>query len=92
MNEMQSIVRSHVWLQALQDGTYESIEVLAEAHRLHPKVARLALRLPFLSPDLTVAIMVGSPVIKIATLATIPKSLPFSGARQQHTLIMLLSA
>jgi site-specific DNA recombinase len=83
---MQSIVRSHVWLQSLQDGTYESIEALAEASRLHPKVVRLALRLPFLSPDLTAAIMVGSPVIKIATLAAIPKSLPLSWARQQPTL------
>lgn len=83
---MQSIVRSHVWLQSLQDGTHDTIEALAEANRLHPKVVRLALRLPFLSPDLTAAIVVGSPVIKIATLAAIPKSLPMSWAGQQRNL------
>jgi len=32
---------------------YESIEMLAEANCLHPKVVRQALRLAFLSPDVT---------------------------------------
>jgi site-specific DNA recombinase len=83
---IQSIARSHAWLQSLQDETYESAEALADANRLHPKVVRLALRLAFLSPDITAAIMVGSPTTKIATLAAIPKTLPLSWTQQASGL------
>src|SRR5882757_6682690 len=34
---VQSVVRAHAWAQSLRDGTYESVEMLAEANRLHPK-------------------------------------------------------
>jgi hypothetical protein len=54
-----SIVRAHRWMRSLQDGVYESIEQLAEADSLHPKVVRQALRLAFLSPDITSAILEG---------------------------------
>jgi site-specific DNA recombinase len=50
---IQSIVRAHAWVDRFRDGTYESIEQLAEANRLHPKVVRQALRLAFLSPEVT---------------------------------------
>ena len=56
---IQSIVRAHGWMRSLQDGAYESIEQLAEANSLHPKVVRQALRLAFLSPDVTSAILEG---------------------------------
>jgi hypothetical protein len=46
---IQSIVRAHGWMHSLQDGAYESIEQLAEANSLHPKVVRQALRLAFQS-------------------------------------------
>jgi len=72
---IQSIVRAHVWTQRLRDGTYESIEALAEANRLHPKVIRQALRLAFLSPDVTSAILEGRQHTGLS-LARIPKLLP----------------
>ena len=50
---VQAIVRAHVWLQLLTDGTYESIESLGQAIGLHPKVIRHRIRLAFLSPALT---------------------------------------
>jgi hypothetical protein len=56
---IQPIVRAHAWVDCLRDGTYESIEQLAEENRLHPKVVRQALRLAFLSPDVTSAILEG---------------------------------
>ena len=73
---IQSIVRAHVWTQRLRDGTFESIEALAEANRLHPKVIRQALRLAFLSPDVTSAILEGKQKTALS-LARIPKLLPF---------------
>jgi hypothetical protein len=49
---VQAIVRAHSWLQALSDGTYESVEQLAHAVDLHPKVVRNRIRLAFLAPDI----------------------------------------
>jgi site-specific DNA recombinase len=74
---IQSIVRAHGWMHSLQDGAYESIEQLAETNSLHPKVVRQALRLAFLSPDVTSAILEGRQP-KGLSLAQIPKLLPLS--------------
>src|SRR5258705_13245603 len=72
---IQSIVRAHAWVRCLQDGAYESIERLAEANRLHPKVVRQALRLAFLSPDVTSSILEGRQPAGLS-LAQIPTLLP----------------
>jgi len=63
----------HAWAQSLRDGTYESVEMLAEASRLHPKVIRQALRLAFLSPNVTSAILAGSQPAALS-LAQNPKA------------------
>ena len=47
-----AIVRAHAWLTALEDGTYDSVEALARAVDLHPKVVRNRIRLAFLAPVL----------------------------------------
>jgi DNA invertase Pin-like site-specific DNA recombinase len=47
-----AIVRAHAWLTALEDGTYDSVEALARAIGLHPKVERNRIRLAFLAPAL----------------------------------------
>jgi site-specific DNA recombinase len=72
---IQSIVRAHVWMHSLREGTYESIEDLADAYRMHPKVVRQALRLAFLSPEVTSAILEGRQPAGLV-LAQIPKLLP----------------
>jgi hypothetical protein len=71
---IQSIVRAHAWVDCLRDGTYESIEQLAEENRIHPKVVRQALRLAFLSPEVTWAILEGRQISGLS-LAQIPKLL-----------------
>jgi hypothetical protein len=55
---------------------HESIEHLAEANRLHPKVIRQALRLAFLSPELTSAILEGRQPASLS-LTRIPAASPF---------------
>lgn len=50
---VQAIVRAHTWLRQLSDGTHDSIEALAQAVDLHPKVVRSRIRLAFLSPRQT---------------------------------------
>src|SRR5712672_2064913 len=47
---LQAVVRAHVWLKGLSDSRYRSVEDLADAAGLHPKIVRQGLRLAFLSP------------------------------------------
>jgi DNA invertase Pin-like site-specific DNA recombinase len=79
---IQSVVRAHVWTQRLHDGTFESIEALAEANGLHPKVVRLALRLAFLSPEVTSAILEGRQQTGLSP-GKIPKLLPLAWTEHQ---------
>jgi DNA invertase Pin-like site-specific DNA recombinase len=82
---IQSIVRAHAWVRCLQGDTYHSIEQLAEASRIHPKVVRLALRLAFLSPEITSAILEGRQPAGLS-LARIPKLLLLSW--KEHRRLM----
>ena len=82
---IQSIVRAHAWVQCLQGGAYDSIEQLAEASRIHPKVVRQALRLAFLSPDVTSAILEGGQPGTLS-LARIPKLLPLPWTEHRRLL------
>ena len=82
---IQSIVRAHVWVRCLRDGVYESIEQLAKANRLHPKVVRQNLRLAFLSPDIASSILEGRQPAELS-LARIPKLLPLPWAQHQRLL------
>jgi hypothetical protein len=83
---VQSVVRAHAWAQSLRDGTYESVEMLAEANRLHPKVIRQALRLAFLPPDVMSAIFEGRQPARLS-LSRFPKPLPLSWIEQRLLLV-----
>jgi site-specific DNA recombinase len=80
---VQAIVRAHAWVQSLRSGIYPSVEALAAAADLHPKVIRQALRLAFLSPEVTSAILDGSAEL---SPAQIPKLLPSPWAQQRRVL------
>jgi site-specific DNA recombinase len=82
---LQSIVRAHAWMHSLREGTYESVEDLAEANCMHPKVVRQALRLAFLSPEVTSAILEGRQPAGLAR-AQIPKLLPLPWAEHRRLL------
>jgi site-specific DNA recombinase len=77
---VKSIIRAHTWLQDLSSGRHSSIEDLAAEANLHPKVVRQGLRLAFLKPDLTRAVLDGEATFE---LKKIPKLLPLSW-REQH--------
>ena len=57
---IHALARAHLWLRALSDGTYKSIEELAAIAKWNPKVIRKVLRLAFLAPDIAEAIIHGS--------------------------------
>jgi len=84
---VRSIVRAQAWVRSLEDGTFESIEALAEANRIHPKLVRQALRLAFLSPPVASAILEGWQPASLS-LARIPKLLPLAWTGHQSLLIL----
>ena len=85
---VQSIVRAHAWLRKLSDGTHASIESLAAAVKLNPKVVRQALRLAFLSPAITDSILQGYQPSQLS-LASIPFTLPLSWEQQDRVLAII---
>jgi site-specific DNA recombinase len=82
---VRAIIRAHAWKQSLLTGTHGSVEKLAEAEGLHPKVVRQALRLAFLSPGVTAAVLEGKRPAGLS-LAQIPKLLPLSWLQHQRLL------
>ena len=54
---LQALIRAHVWLRQLFDGTYESVEALAKAADIHPKVVRSRIKFAFLAPAVTRALL-----------------------------------
>ena len=57
---VQAVVRAHAWRRQLTEGAHASIEALAHAVDLHPKVLRKAIQLAFLAPAVTKAILQGT--------------------------------
>jgi site-specific DNA recombinase len=72
-------------MNALANGQYASIEDLAKAVEIHPKVARLNLRLAFLAPSIVQAIIEDQRAEEIS-LSTIPNKLPIKWTNQVDTL------
>jgi site-specific DNA recombinase len=82
---IQSMVRAHAWAQSLQEGSYATVEMLAAANDLHPKVVRQSLRLAFLSPEVTSAILEGRQHQDLS-LGRIPKLLALPWAEHRSLL------
>src|SRR5262249_13754572 len=78
---LRCIVRANAWLSDLASGRYASIDDLANAVSLHPKGIRQGLRLAFLAPATTQAILDGSRPSQLI-LRTIPKTLPLAWSAQ----------
>jgi hypothetical protein len=83
---IQLVVRAHTWVHCPRDGMNDSIEQLAETNRLHPKVVRGNLRLAFLSPDITSAILDGRQPAGLS-VARVPKLLPLSWPEHHQLLV-----
>jgi len=54
---IQAIIRAHRWTDALALAKFSSIEELATAAKLHPKVVRNEIRLAFLAPGILDSIL-----------------------------------
>ena len=76
---VQALVRAHTWLSDLKSGRFDSIEALAKEINLHPKIVRQQLRLAFLAPLVTNAVITGEAL----TFVSPTQALPLSWAKQQ---------
>jgi hypothetical protein len=82
---LQAVVRAHAWLADLQNRRFSTIEELATAAKIHPKVARQGLSLAFLAPEVTSAILRGDRS-EALTLRQLPKPLPLAWTRHRQIL------
>jgi DNA invertase Pin-like site-specific DNA recombinase len=82
---VQAIVRAHAWLNELTSGRYHSVEALAKDVRLHPKIIRQQIRLAFLAPSITEAVISGG-AENTPTLMAMPKTLPLSWYKQREAI------
>lgn len=82
---LQAIVRAHAWLNDLASERYHSIEALAKDVKLHPKIVRQQIRLAFLAPSITEAVISGE-AENTPTLMAIPKTLPLSWSTQREAI------
>jgi site-specific DNA recombinase len=80
---IKAIVRARAWLDDLAAGRFTSVDDLANAANLNPKVIRQGLRLAFLAPELTTAALDGEATF---ALKQIPKLLPLSWHEQSQTI------
>jgi DNA invertase Pin-like site-specific DNA recombinase len=80
---IKAIVRAQAWLDQLSGDHHRSIEDLAAAAGYNPKVIRQGLRLAFLAPELTAAVLDGEMPIR---LKQIPKLLPLSWREQRRSI------
>ena len=82
---MQAIVRAHAWTRSLMDGTHKTIESLARSAGVDPKVVRYSLRMAFLAPDITKAILEGDQIPGIR-FKDFTRALPLSWPDQRREL------
>jgi site-specific DNA recombinase len=80
---VQALVRAHLWLKQLQDGTYRSIEELGRAAKVHPKNVRIGLGMAFLEPAIVKAILYGEQSSRLS-LRQLNKDIPFGWSQQRQ--------
>ncbi len=82
---VQAVGRAHLWTKMLIDGEHNSIESLAVSINMHPKVVRKSIRLAFLAPEITEAIVLGRHPQSL-TLTTLQQTAALSWVEQRRKL------
>lgn len=82
---VRALARAHLRMRDLTSGRFKSIEELAKSETTHSKAMRQELRLAFLAPDITEAILNGNQPLTLTTTKMLPK-LPLSWVEQRRFL------
>ena len=88
---LKSIARAHAWLADLSAGRLASIEDLAAAAHLHPKVVRQGLKLAFLAPDIVTSILAGNAQFALTDLRKISPELAKATRRTTSSRFLALA-
>jgi site-specific DNA recombinase len=75
---VQAVVSAHAWVRLLTEGTHTSIDSLAAAIGMHPKVVRKSIRLAFLAPGIAEAILLGEHSKSFPTMTRLHDALSLS--------------
>jgi len=82
---VRPLTRAHTRMRDLTAGKFKSIEELAKSENVHPKALRHELRLAFLAPDITQAILNGEQPSGLTLTKMLPE-LPLSWVEQRRLL------
>jgi site-specific DNA recombinase len=82
---VQAVARAHSWNELLIKGDHTSIESLAASVGMHPKVIRKSIRLAFLAPEITEAVVLGRHPRSL-TLTSLQQTASLSWDEQQCEL------
>jgi site-specific DNA recombinase len=82
---VQAVARAHSWVNSLTKGEHTTIESLASSVNMNPKVIRKYIRLAFLDPKITEAVLQGRQP-KSLTVKALVKSASLSWAEQRNGL------
>ena len=77
---LRALVRAHSWVKLLMEGQHQSVESRGAFVGLHPKIIRNGIRLAFLDPTITNAIVQGQ---QASTLRDFAGAIPLSWADQR---------
>jgi site-specific DNA recombinase len=82
---VQAVARAHGWVRQLLEGEYTSVESLAKAVNMHPKVIRKGLRLAFLAPEIIKSVL-GRSSRLIISLSDVHAAHSLSWASQRRSV------
>lgn len=82
-NLIRCVVRAHDWVKKLQTGELECIKAIADQTGMNHKYVARMLKVAFLAPDITEAILDGQQPSKL-TVIEILKPFPVAWTDQRH--------
>jgi len=85
---VKALARAFRWQKTLDDGTYTTIEEIANAEKINPSYVSRILRLTLLSPEIVELILNGCQPLPL-TMKKLLKNFPLEWKFQNETLINL---
>ena len=81
-----AVASAHRWTRLLMKGKHTSIESLADFINMHPKVIRKGIRLAFVAPEITKAIVLGQQPSTLRLTSLHEAAAPLSWAEQRRRI------
>lgn len=83
---VKALARAFRWQKLLEDGTYTTIEEIADAEKINPSYVSRVLRLTLLSPEIVEMILDGRQPLSL-TMKTVQMGFPVSWRSQRELML-----